>query len=274
MPRQETATCPSGLKLLIRNRIAKDYDILAGVDSNVYEATNRYIEAFVLETIDRGPYAEHQFYKDGRPKCDGDFLMGDFWYLMLKQHDMSYPDSPLTFTYRCAVPGCEGRTQVKSKLGDEDSDGTLGADGVYHMRVLPMYDDEAETFSAGNEFEWSLNGTKLWYRLATRGSSRDADRHVARAPDTKITSSIASRIVRVDGVDNRFTAIRDWVGGLDDDEVDGLWTELESRDFGVDMTVQVECPGVCNQVHEVDVEVDPGFLVRERRQRKRRSRKR
>ena len=82
----------------------------------------------------------------------------------------------------------------------------------------------------------------------------------------------ASRIVRVDGVGESFKEIREWVGSLEQQEVDDLEELLDSYDCGVDWNLYPFCPD-CDDFKEKEIRIDPNFFTRGRGKRRRNSRR-
>lgn len=290
MPREATAYCPSGLQLLVRSRTGKDYDVLADLDSDPHGVMGRYMEGVTLRTVERGiAYDDRQFYPDGRPIYNDDFLIGDFFYLTMFHFELCSPNKPFEFEWRCSEKlhsskprgifsdnTCKGRETVRVKLGDADSDGRKGEDGIYLLPVLPLSQDDADAFRNGNRLEESLHGTKIYIQLATRGSARKSARRAAKeeSREEKFTSVAAGRILEVEGVGNTFDKIRAWAGSLDDDDISDLLDVLDKHDCGVDGFVEIECPGACARDHVVEVEINDTDFLAERRERRRRLRMR
>jgi len=292
MPREATAYCPSGLQLLIRSRIGSDYNVLGGLDADPHGTMARYMEGVTLRTIERGlAYGDSQFYPDGRPIYNDDFLLGDFLYLTMFHFELSMPDDPIAFDWACAAKirkssalhrgpfgddTCRGRERVRVKLGDQDSDGRKGEDGMYCLPVFPLSAEDAAAFVDGNRIEEEFNDGKIWMRLATRGSAKESDRRAARekTEEEKFTSVVAGRILEVEGIGDKFEDIEAWAGKLDDPEIDSLIDILDRHDCGIDTAVIVECPGACMRDHDVDVQIRDIDFLAQRRKRRRRLRKR
>jgi len=286
MPREATAYCPSGLQLLVRARKGSDYNILGGYDADPYGTAARYIEAVTLKTVDVGlAYTDSQFYADGRPIYNDDFLLGDFLYLLMFHHELSTPDEPLEFDWQCkaevrralsrgpfADNTCKGREKVRVKIGGLESDGRKGEDGFYRLPVFPLSAEDAERFKDGNRIEDDFDGMRIWTRLATRGTARESERRAAKAKteEEAFTSVVAGRIIEVEGVGDKFEDVEAWAGELDDPQINKLIEVLDRHDCGIDTAVVVECPGACMRDYDVDVKIrDIDFLARHRRRRRR-----
>lgn len=271
MPRQGTVLCPSGLELTIRSRKTKDYDILTSEDRH---AENRYLEEVILDTIDRGPYPDAQFRPDGKPRVDRGFLMGDFWVLLLNHHMLNMPDKPFIKTFNCDGDGCEYTETCRIKPGPppddvESEDGRKAEDGFYYLPVRTMKPEVAEQFAANkNLFEVDLIGKRVTFRLATRGTYDSFLAHVKEdkkkgRKESKYTSLLASRIVRVEGVQESFMAIREWIGNLDEDDEDDLNDLMDDFDCGFDWDLKPWCPN-CDEDGRLRVVVDKNFSTRGR----------
>jgi len=289
MPREATAYCPSGLQLLIRARKGADYNILGGFDADPHGTTARYMEAVTLKTIERGlAYGDEQFYPDGRPIYNDDFLLGDFLYLSIFHDELSDPDASIEFEWRCTAPiydsiqrgplsdnTCKGHENVRVKIGDLDSDGRKGDDGFYRFQIYPLSVEDAELFKDGNRIEEEFDDTRIWTRLATRGTARKAARRAAKVKTKEevFTSVVAGRIIQVDGVGSEFKDIEAWAGELDDPQIKRLVKVLDRHDCGVETMIVVECPGACMRDHDVDVSLKDLDFLAQRRRRRRRSRK-
>jgi hypothetical protein len=268
MPRQKTIHCPSGLELIIRSRMARDYDILASDDRDKVE---RYMEAITLQCLHRGPYPDSQFTQDGKPRMSDNFLMGDWWAIRFEHDELNFPNRPIEKTFVCDADACGYFEKVRLFMGDHGSTGGKCDDGIYRMKVRMLTPENAEVFSDGGEFKTAFLDRQIRFRLATRASLELAGRHM-RDEDgkrRKYTTLTASRIMSVDGVGESFEEIREWVGSLDEPDEDELQATLESYDCGPDWTLWPYCPN-CEEYVPFEIVADEHFFSRGRQKQKRR----
>ena len=268
MPRQETLVCPSRAELLVRSRKTRDLDVLTSDDP---KADDRYVEGVIVQTLKPGPYKETQFMPTGNPRVNGGFLMGDYYAVLLKHHQLNIPDKPFIKTFRCDGDGCGYTKTIRVWMGDESSDGRECEDGIYRMRMRMMKPEVAEQFKEKNLFEIQFGKKAVHFLLQTRASYAKFVQHVKqdKKKDKAVyyTSLLASRIVRVEGVQESFHAIREWLGGLDEDDEDDLTAEFDKYDCGVDTDIFPYCPR-CEEEKPFRVDIDKNFFERGRLRRR------
>lgn len=269
MPRQETLVCPSRAELLVRSRKTRDLDVLTSDDP---KSDDLYVGGVIVQTLDRGPYGDAQFMPDGRPRVSGGFLMGDYYAVLLKHHQLNIPDRPFIKTFRCDGDGCGYTDRIKVWMGDESSDGRKCEDDIYRMRMRMMTPEATQQFKEKNQFDTQFGKTAVVYQLQTRASYSKFVQHVKQDKKKGVkasyyTSLLASRIVRVDGVQESFHAIREWLGGLDEDDEDDLTEKMDENDCGVDTDILPYCPR-CEEEKAFRVDIDRNFFERGRLRRR------
>jgi hypothetical protein len=272
MPRTETLHCPSGLAVVVRSRKTRDYSIINSEDR---DAVRRYNESVVMQTVDRGPYGDDQFYDDGRPRQLKGFLTADYWAIRLKHHQLNKPDKPFVKKFQCDGDKCGYEEQVRLWMGDENSDGRKGPDGIYYMRAKPLSDASAAIFREKNLYETELGGKRVEFKLSDMDTLERFRRYVKRNNVTgegeRAIVITACRIVRVEGVQESLQSHIDWYGSLDDDESDELLDKMEEPDCGVDWELFPWCPR-CDEEKYMYVDVDDNFFSRGRQKRRTASR--
>jgi hypothetical protein len=141
---------------------------------------------------------------------------------------------------------------------------------------LPVYqlpDESVEKVRAGdNSFSVEFDGIVYTYRLNTGDDERRAAKLLRDHRGEIVTTSLQSRIVRIEGVEETASAVRKHLDALDLDVQMELLDEFEAVDGGVETRIEVECPE-CDLVQEVDLPFEgAGFWLPRRRSRRRSAR--
>lgn len=267
--RQETLHGPSGLVVVVRSRKTKDFDIITGDDP---DAEDRYIEQIIMKTVDQGPYPDSAFYANGKPRVSDSLLMGDFWAILLKHHELNKPGNPFLKMFECDGDTCGYIEEIKLMLGTDESKGKKEKDGIYRLPLRLLSEESAMRFKDGEQFETSINGTTVFFKLQDRAAYKLFLKHAQptakrTTSDEKYTALLASRIERVQGVGESFESIRQWIGELDEDDEDELTERMDMMDCGVDWDLWPHCRR-CGEDKLFRVVIDKNFFSRGRQRRR------
>lgn len=235
---QETITCPSGLKLLLRNMKAKELSLLAAgseEDDGKQKAakkrdktvtrnpTDAILTGCTLEVVDLGPYKAPFNWKD--------VLIADRFVALLRVRVCTW-GAGYEFRIRCKDVECVHHK--KPFLWEEDLDGL-------EIKALPQ--TSIDKVKANDLiFEIELAGKKSKFKLL---QGKDEGRSLPEVPKHKVVlAQVASRLIYVEGQDvTKWDELLDWVGEIDLPELVAAKELFESVDGGVQTNTVVECPG-------------------------------
>lgn len=128
------------------------------------------------------------------------------------------------------------------------------------LPVRPLSEESRAAFVGGNRFETTLPdaGERVRFRLLTGEDARKLPALQRSAPDKLLFAVLAYRVLDIDGVDGK--AKRQFPEDLTLRDADILVDEFDRVDYGVDTTIEIECPD-CFATQDVDLPFDKGFFL-------------
>lgn len=216
-------TCPSGLVGEVRGFKTKEANILADT-SGVRKGTtfDSILKACWLGTSDPSLYA-----LDSRGELDWQkVLVCDRFYALLQVRAATY--GPLyEFGFQCSSEVCREKFEWEVDLNE--------------LKVKMLPEASKTQFRTENKFQTKLGSTgrAVWFKLLTGSDETKSGAQRAKAREQKITLSLATRIVDIDGVHPN-----DKMRFLDDLELQDardLIEAMDEVDGGVDTDLEVEC---------------------------------
>lgn len=236
---QETITCPSGLRLEVRNMKARELSLLAAgseeddgekrpVNKKKDKAgrvsgnpTDAVLKGCVLEVIDPGPYTKFDWRK---------VAIADRFFALLRVRACTWGPG-YEFRVRCKDLECPHHK--KPFLWEEDLNGL-------EIKALPP--ESIEKLRTGDlVFDNVLAGKRVKFKLLT---GEDEGRPLPEVPKHKLVlASVAARLIYVEGIDvTKWDNLLEWVADIDLPELVEARDRFEKVDGGVQTNTVVECP--------------------------------
>jgi hypothetical protein len=243
-------TCPTGLSGRIRPLKVREERVLANRRlAKQKSQMDELLTACWVETIASEPY------DFGDKKIDwGKILQGDRFYTLLKIRQLTY-GSTYAFTTSCQHTACRERIDWEVDLDD--------------LPVRPLAEESRLAFQDGNRFETMLpaEDRRVWFRLLTGDDEKKFARLRKRAGDNLLSAMLNYRILEIQGVEPQDK--RRFIEDLSMADADFLVDEFDRVDFGVDTTIEIECPD-CFALQEVELPFDRRFFMPGKERTKRR----
>lgn len=233
-------TCPSGLTGHIRGMEVGEERILQGrALAQAGGQVDALLKVCWVETTDPGPYAflnEVEWDK---------ILMADRTFALLRIRELTF-GSKYSFRQRCKSIPCQSQLEGSLDLND--------------LPVRYLENEHRQAFKNGNRFETKLpvSGARVWFKLLI-GADENRLTYLRRwAADCLLSSMMDLRVVEVEGVKAQ-DKVR-FLENLSMCDISFLADELERMDFGIDTTIEVECPD-CHSIQVKELPFAWGFFV-------------
>ncbi len=251
---------PSGAKIEFRALTLKEENILASARGRKMEsALDRVLSSCVIGIHDKGPYAEI----GENPNWDK-MLQGDRFVAMIRLRCISYRDGE-EYSFMSQCPECGKRGEQSVNLTEE-------------LTVRDLSDEVKATMADETPFKVEIAGSNVTYSLSYGAHAKAFERLREQNPKRPMAAALRSRILEVDGVENR--DIMNWLDGekkgftgLTSDEAEDLRDAFDIADCGVDTEVELECPK-CWAAFVINLPFDDGFFLPQRGRKKRKSKRR
>lgn len=234
--------CPSGLTGEIRKLKASEANILANrKQQRSGKAIASVLRACWTATDDPGPYNHGG---DGDP----DFtrvLVGDQYFIMLMIRAATYGPT-YKFKIQCHEDSCRQTLYADLEIPED-------------LEIQNLPEESVARLRSGEPFETALeDGTAVKFRLATVDAIRKVHKQWGRAPDKRITISVAGRVSEIEGVaDND---LRTFIEDMELDELSKLIRKMDDADGGVQSEVEVECVH-CGALQDVELPLGREFWL-------------
>ncbi len=234
--------CPSGLSGQLRKLKAMEANLLADeTNRRKEEALDSVLRACWLETHDPGPYALN----DGVLSWD-DVLVADRFVAVLDLRIATY-GRDYDFRLACEASDCRQRFGWHIDLADD----------------LPRFELPSASvrgFTTGNRFDGHFPGCDkaFVFQLQTGRGEREAAKRLKANKARRLTVSLASRIVEIDGVHTN-DKLR-FLDALDMDDVTSALEQMDAVDGGVETTIEVQCEH-CGLTQEVELPLGKDFWL-------------
>lgn len=246
--------CPSGFAGEVRKLKGPEANILADRKAaKKGETYDKILKACWLETSDPGPYGA--FLKEGEDTPPWTkILVCDRYYALAAMRIATY-GADYFFPVQCTEGSCREKFEWEINI----------------ERDLPVYDLPQESIDKiaadENLFTCEIEGLAVEFKLMTGADERQASRRITQHRDELITTSLASRILSIDGC--KRAMVNDKLKELGADSQWELLKLVEEVDGGIDQQIELECPE-CLHIFEFNLPFEgEGFWIPSSRKRTR-----
>lgn len=223
-------TAPSGLGVEVRKLLGAEANLLA--DRKAARKGTLYdkiLKACVTGVHEPGPYTLGE---SGALNWDN-VLVADRFYILV--------------AIRVATYGSE--YVFKSFCNPCDEDFEWQIDILKDLEIYDIPEDSIEKFKAGdNNFETTLGEDAITFKLLTGKDEREAGQSIKDNKDKLFTTSLASRITKVNGKRLDSFAMQDYLSKVGVDEQLALIDSFDEYDGGIEQRITIECPSCGREV--------------------------
>jgi hypothetical protein len=228
-----TITCPSGLTGEIRSPKVRELEaFIERVKRSFSEAHTELLQACWLKIVEPSIY-------------EGTFrwskaLVGDRLDAWRQMRILSFGPE-LDFKFQCDSATCRDVNPAMQGWSAR----------LDQLTVKELPEVSKEAFKAGNRFEATVAGQKVWFRLLTGDMEADIERR-SRGKRRKLAEAMAERIVEVENVGTRSRDIAEWLRDLETTDMAELSQSINAADCGIDLSIEVQCEH-CSRVVQLDI---------------------
>lgn len=232
---------PSGLTGEVRKLKGREANTLADRRAaRKGETYDRILRSCWTKTDDPGPYEKVGVRPDDPSVPWGKILVCDRFYTLAAIRVATYgPD--YIFPVRCGESGAGCGNTFEWKVNIEKD-----------LNVFDLPNESRVKIAAGdNSFSVKLDGRTYVFKLLTGDDERRSGRRLQKSRNALVTTAVASRILKIEGVEKR----QDHDAFLEDLDLDiqlELLNLFEEVDGGIDTDFEVECPR-CENVFKAAV---------------------
>lgn len=241
-PKTDLITCPSGLVGEIRNLQGQDGNVL--MDRRIAKQ-GRLVDEILrrcwLRTAEPG--LAHYASIGAGPDWSK-VLAGDRMFIFVRTRVLTFGPS-YVFRPQCSVQTCR-RT----------FDWEIDLDA---MTVKSLTEEAAKVFCGSNRFEATIpsDGRGFVFKLMTGADERKALKLLEDNQDSRLTTSLATRIIGIEGIEPRNVHGELLAMSLSDHN--DLLHIIEESDCGLETAIEVECP-FCQNDFEVEIPFSAEFF--------------
>jgi hypothetical protein len=229
-----TITCPSGLTGEIRSPKVRELEaFIERVKRSFSEAHTELLQACWLKTLDPAIY-------DGGTFRWSKALVGDRLDAWRQMRILAFGPE-LDFRFQCDSMTCRDVNPAMQGWSAR----------LDQLTIKDLPEASKELFRAGNRFEATVAGQKVWFRLLTGDMEADIE-HRSRGKRRKLAEAMAERLVEVEGVGSKPRDIAEWIRDLETTDLAQLGQNIDAADCGIDLGIEVQCEH-CSRVVKLDI---------------------
>jgi hypothetical protein len=235
--REHLVECPSGLKVMVREFLVKDEDLLA--DQKAIKrgiASTKLLSSITTSMEDPGPY-------DFEDKVDwSKTLLGDRMVVFLFNRVATWGEF---MDLRLTCPACGATSEVEVNLED--------------LEIKPLPESGFNHIKTGDPITVTLpsSGTKVGFRLLVGNDEQRVAKLQKNNQASMSSAYLRYRIVDIDGVSR--PTWKSWLQELSARDAAFLRAEFDSHDGGIEHGYDFDCPS-CGQDWHDDVKFGSDFL--------------